>query len=709
MPHAAVELADGVNVNRTPALNQYGISASQLIRYQFDNAGQPMVQKLGGWTKYLSAPTPAPVRALWGWEDTNAVKHLAYGTDGYGGRAQLAVTLNGSAGVTDITPTQQTTDPAPQFSTVAGEADVTIVDPTLQGITTFDTVNIQNYVSVGGLILFGSYPIQSAVPYPAPPATPTGTSFTIHAHDVLGNLLPAHTTDSPGVVAIRSTTAGSALVKVTLPNHGLLTGSNYAALIPQTLGGITIQGNYTVQSVLDLNNFYILANLVATVDASAPMNGGNVSFLYSIGIGPNLPATGFGQGDFGGGPFGGAGSPANPATGAPISATDWTLDNFGQVLLSCPVNDAVVPPLNQPIFAWDPLSGSAQASVIPTAPTVNDGFFVAMPQRQIICWGSTDNGIQDPLLVRWCDVNNFNQWNDLPTNFAGKFRLPRGSKIVGGIQGPQQGLLWTDLSIWSMQFIGAPGVWGFNEIATGCGLISRKAAAAANGTVYWMGPTQFYSLTSEGTQPLSCPVWDVAFQDMDLANVSKIRVAVNSRFNEIAWYIPTIAGGGENTTMLKYNYALGWWDVALLARSAWIDQSVLGAPIGADPNRLLIYQHETSNDADGEALVSSFATGDFTLSEGDMMTFLDELWPDARYGDYNQPQNATLQISFLVRDLPEQAQRVYGPYSATQTARWFNPRARGRLFSLQVRSSDIGSFWRMGRFRYRGQPAGRYG
>jgi hypothetical protein len=375
------------------------------------------------------------------------------------------------------------------------------------------------------------------------------------------------------------------------------------------------------------------------------------------------------------------------------------------VLIACPINGT----LNQPLYQWDPLSGSPQAAVISQGPTVNDGFFIAMPQRQIICWGSTVTGIQDPLLVRWCDVNNFNMWFDLPTNEAGQFRLPRGSKIVGGIQGPQQGFLWTDLSIWSMQYVGLPGVWGFNEVATGCGLISRKAAAAANGVVYWMGPTQFYSLTSEGVQPLACPIWDVAFQDMDLANVSKIRVAVNSRFNEIAWYIPTLGGGGENTTFLKYNYALGWWDYGLLSRSAWIDQSVLGAPLGADPNKLLIYQHETSNDADGAPLVSSFATGDFTLSEGDQMTFLDEVFPDARYGDYNQPPNATLQITFLVRDYTDDPQRVYGPYTATYATRYFNPRARGRLFSMQIASSDVGSFWRMGRMRYRGQPAGRYG
>lgn len=694
MPHEAVELADGVNVNRTPALNQYGISASQLIRYQFDNSGQPMVQKIGGWVKYLLNTVPAAVRALWGWEDTNAVTHLAYGTASYSGRAQLGVATNGA--VQDITPTTKTDNIAVAFATTAGSPLVTITDTTTQGVTSFDTVDIQTHVSVGGLILFGSYPVQQV----------DATHYQIVALDILGNQLPAPSTDSPGTVATFTSQLNTSLITVTLPSHGYVSGATYPLLVPVTVDGITLAvGNYLIQSVLSANTFTIMAQSQATAVATVPINGGQVRLLYAFGIGPTLPATGFGQNGFGAGPFGGAGSPANPATGLPINATDWTLDNFGEVLIACPINGT----LYQPLYYWDPLSGSPQAAVISQGPTVNDGFFIAMPQRQIICWGSTSTGIQDPLLVRWCDINNFTMWFDLPTNQAGQFRLPRGSKIVGGLQGPQQGFLWTDLSIWSMQYVNLPGVWGFNEIATGCGLISRKAAAAANGVVYWMGPTQFYSLTSEGVQPLSCPIWDVAFQNMDLANISKIRVAVNSRFNEIGWYIPTIGGGGENTTLLKYNYALGWWDYALLSRSAWIDQSVLGAPIGADPNRLLIYQHETSNDADGVAMVTGFATGDFTLSEGDMMTFLDELWPDARYGDYNQAQNATLAITFLVRDYPEDPQRVYGPFTATQAVRWLNPRARGRLFSMQVQSSDIGSFWRMGRFRYRGQPAGRYG
>src|SRR5215472_1928632 len=270
MPHEAVQLADGVNVNRTPALNQYGISQSQLIRYQHDDTGAVMIQKLGGWTKYLGTTTPAPVRALWGWEDTNAVKHLAYGTERFGGRSQLAVVTDGL--VQDITPTSSTTNSAPSASTTAGSPIVTITDPAATTLTSHDTVNIQNYVAIGGLVLFGSYPI-----------TPTGTpgQYQITAHDVLGNPLGAPATDTTATVATRQTTANSPFVTVVLENHGYKAGNTYAAIVPQTIGGITVAGDYTVQQVLSANSFTILANTVATASAGpTAINGGNVRYLY---------------------------------------------------------------------------------------------------------------------------------------------------------------------------------------------------------------------------------------------------------------------------------------------------------------------------------------------------------------------------------------------------------------------------------------------
>ena len=160
-------------------------------------------------------------------------------------------------------------------------------------------------------------------------------------------------------------------------------------------------------------------------------------------------------------------------------------------------------------------------------------------------------------------------------------RLPKGSKIVSCIQGPQQGIVWSDLGAWAMQYVGPPYVYQFNEIGNGCGLISRKAAASMNGIVYWMGQSQFFRLGGSGVETIRCPIWDVIFQDLDTDNLDKIRIAPNSRFGEISWFYPTKSNGGEINAYVKYNIALDAWDFGTLTRTAWINESVLGPPIGA--------------------------------------------------------------------------------------------------------------------------------
>jgi hypothetical protein len=337
-----------------------------------------------------------------------------------------------------------------------------------------------------------------------------------------------------------------------------------------------------------------------------------------------------------------------------------------------------------------------------------------MPQRQIVAWGSTFTGIVDPMLVRWCDVDNYDQWIAQITNQAGSYRIPKGSRIVQGIQAGQQGLLWTDLGIWAMQYVGPPYVYQFNELGTGCGLIGRKAAGSVNGIVYWMGQSQFYRLAGSGVEPIRCPVWDVVFQDLDTTNLDRIRVAPNSRFGEITWYFPTISNGGENYGYVKYNFILDQWDYGFnsasnpyVARSAWINESVLGAPIGAGLNQYL-YQHETSTDADGVAMDSYFQTGYFVLNEADVKMFIDQVWPDMKWGYYGGTQGANVLLTFYVTDYPGQTPLVYGPYTLTQATTYITPRFRGRLVSIKIESNDIGSWWRLGNIRYRIQQDGRF-
>jgi len=773
MPHAAVKLIPGVNQNETPALNQAGISETNLIRFIYDPTMGALIQKLGGWTAYYPNALPVIPRALWAWQDNNLVGRLAVGTQNQPAtyQTQLDVITNGV--LTNITPRSITDNITAVVQTVAGSAQILITDTTTQNITNYVSVYIPVHISVGGIVLFGLYSCD-------PDGYISATTYSIFAYNSLGNLVIPPTSSTSPVLPQLGTTSGSNSVTVTLPAHGYNAGDTFPILATTVVGGVTFYGNYIVQSVTSTSVFTIFSNNNASSTTTGYINNNKAQFIYSFGVGAIPTGTGYGIGGYGTGGYG-TGTAVVPSTGTTISANNWVLDNWGQVLLSCPIAPSIVLSTSsasgtgsvgtivfsgatytipvgesitvagvtpatwngtyvvtaatsssvsfattvtaaitqqgtitvntvpfQPLYQWDPTSGSPTATILPRAPVINDGMFVAMPQRQIVAWGSTQTGIQDNLLVRWCDVNNYDEWIATATNQAGSYRIPKGSKLVGCIQASQQAYLWTDIALWSMQYIGPPYVYSFNEIGTNCGLISRKAAASINGTIYWMGPSQFYNLTGAGVAPVPCPIWDVIFQDLDTSNLDKIRVAVNSRFGEISWYYPTVGGSGEVTNYVKLNVNLNVWDFGALGRSAWIDQSVLGPPIGADPSNSYLYQHETSTDAAGQPLLASFTTGYWATSEADVKSFIDQVWPDMKWGYYGGTQNATVNLTFNVTDYPGETPISYGPFALTQGTNFISPRFRGRLVSIKLDSTDVGTFWRLGNIRYRVQPDGKY-
>lgn len=683
----------------------------------------------------------------------------AYSSGGliYGGGGALKVIQNG--GDSDITPQTKTFDIPVNLSTTAGSNIVTVTH-TASDVSNYDAVNFQTHASVGGIILFGQYQCYALGP----------NTYNIYAYNaLLDPYIATSTVTNGGIVPQFTLVTGSDYVTVTLPDHGFFVGQTFPILIASSAGGVTLYGNYDIIQVLNANQFVISATTQAstiavtgasgngsnatltysnavtvsngalitvagvnpagyngnfTVNASSAgsvsylssetgayvgngtinstfsffENSGDLHLLYQKGIGPLPQGTGYGVGPYGAGGYGTGIAPV-ASSGIPINADDWTLDNWGQVLISNPFNG--------PIYAWNPITGDPIALVIPEAPVTNHGIFVAMPQRQIIAWGTTFTGIHDPLLIRWCDVNNYNVWTALITNQAGSYRIPKGSRIVQCLQGPQQGLIWTDLSLWAMQYVGPPFVYQFNEIGLNCGLIARKAAASMNGIVFWMGQSQFFKFAGSGVEPIRCPIWDIAFQDLDRDNVDKIRIATNSRFMEVSWFYPTTGSNGENSHYVKYNMALDQWDYGTLDRTAWINESVLGPPIGAALNEY-IYQHETSADADGQPMLSSFQTGYFAMTEADVKMFIDQVWPDMKWGYYGGTQGANVLLTFYVADYPGDTPIAYGPFTLTQSTKFITPRFRGRLVSIKIESNDIGSWWRLGNIRYRLQPDGKY-
>jgi hypothetical protein len=666
MVFVPIKINPGINVENTPLLNEAGWSSSQLIRFF-----QGKIQKLGGWQALCTTALTGVCRGLLAWSDLSGVPYLGCGTN-----SNLEVLYSGN--LYDITPTRQTSNLTTAFTTTLGSNVVTVTD-TGNGASAGDIINIVTITAINGtgLVLNGLYVVQTIV---------NSNQYTILASK---NATSAVTS---GITSLFTTTNTSSTVQVTLDAHGYSVNSIYTVNVSTTVGGVVIFGQYVVQSIIDANNFTITVVGSATSSTTGYENNdkAQVNYLIPSGLVSSVTAMGWGNGGYG---LGGWGIGATSGAYSPIR--QWTMGAWGKYLIASPTNGK--------IYLWNPDNGVINnvASVISiNAPVYNTGIFLSMPYQQIVAYGSTDpiTGNQDKMLVRWCDISDFTDWTATVTNQAGSYRLSRGSRIIGGIQAPQFGMLWTDVGVWQMVYVGFPLVYGFNEIASGCGLIAQRAVGVLNGNVYWMSQDGFYIANGGSVQSIPCSVWDKIFYNINTVQVDKVTCAVNSYFNEVTWYYPSLSGTGENDSYVKYKTDENVWDYGLLSRTAWTNQSVLGAPIGVDGTGL-IQQHETSNDANGNAMVSSATTGWFKISNGELYSFIDRIIPDFVY-------DGTMTITISVVNYPNDTP-VTITFNSTSTTEYNITRLRGRLANITISSSDIGSFWRLGEILCNIQGAGK--
>lgn len=672
MPMGSVILRPGVNTQLTQALNEAGVSVSNLVRYQ-----DGLIQKIGGWERYYPLTIDSTIRDIHGWQSAAGVPYLAVGAT-----ESLSIIQSGS--LSDITPQTRTENFVPDFSVSSGSATISIVNVG-SSLTVNDTVFFNTPVAVGGTFLHNAYKVQTISGSSGYTITSTGTSSS--------------TVVSSGILPIFNTAANSANVTVTLPNNnyqpiqGLFEGF-YAAT---SVGGLTIQGRYQIKSVTDSTNFVIGALTEATSTATATMNSSLVQVVYYIAQGPPPGGTGYGLGGYGLGGYG-LGSAGTGGSGTPITATDWSMDNWGEVLLACPAGG--------PIYVWSPDSGFSTAYVLDTGPFFNGGIFISMPQQILVAWKSVQStGVQDPLIVRWSDAGDFSNWVVTTTTAAGSFHIPTGSVLRGGLQAANYGVIWTDVDVWIMQYVGGTAIFNFTRVGSGCGLVGQHAAGVIGGQVFWCGSNNFYVLSGGGVQVLPCTVWDFIFQNLDTDNASKIVCAPNSMFSEVSWFFPSADGDGENDSYVKYNLIEKQWDYGTMERNAWIDVTALGNPIGTDTTT--IYQHEIGEDGDGQPIGARFESGYWSIADGNEMAFVDWFLPDMKFGTYSGTDTASVQVTFKSLDYAGATPKTYGPYTFTSSTEYLSPRIRGRMMSIIVESDDNGSFWRIGRCRYRFASAGR--
>jgi len=683
LPYNSVLLRPGVNTQKTALLNEAGVSQSQLARYK-----DGMIQSYGGWVPYGTLISPSTVRDLHPWQTLGGNKYL-----GVGATQNLLAYQSTTALTKDITPqTLTNTSSAITFSVTAGSNQITVTDSN-SGASIYNSVYLNTPVTVGSAFLSGAYPITVVLS--------TG-SYTINAS---GN--SSITVSSGGALPVFNLVNASALVTVlsAYSYYLSITGLFYPFKANTVVSSLqNIQGNYQITAVNSTagSSYTYTIGLTQTASAtrSVTMSSGQPQLIYYVTGAPQPAGSGFGASGYGSGGFG-TGVTFAGIVGTPITTTDWSLDNWGDLLIACPKNG--------PVYIWGDSLGFTTAQVVVQAPFTNGGLFVSQPQQILVVWRSVQStGAQNNLVVRWSNALDYTNWTVSNQTTAGSFTISTGSIIVGGMQGPTYAMISTDIDAWIMQYIGGVDIFNFTRVGTGCGWIGPHAAGILGGNFYWCGTNNFYTMGPSGVVPLPCTVWDQIFQNLDTANQTKIRCAVNSAFNEIIWFYPSISGGqGENNAYVKVTFDTGGgaeWDYGLMERTAWTDVSVLGMPIGCDTSGSF-FQHETGVIQPG-ASAPSFRTGWWSITEGNDFAFVDVIIPDFIWGLKSGLQDAQMNLTFYSVNYPGDTPISYGPYTVTQATEFLNVRIRGRLMAVQVASAN-NEFFRLGRIRYRWAPAGR--
>lgn len=690
MPYQSLQMQPGINVEKTPLLNSASWSYSVAVRFR-----DGLAEKCGGWAHLNPVTLTGICTGLHAWADLGGNPYIAAGTD-------QALDLFFGGQLFDITPLRLVTDNAPTFSTNAGSPTVNIKD-VANGSAVGDIVNIFVPVSVGGLIIQGYYVIDTIV---------DADNYTITA---ASNAVT--TVADGGAVPVFDTTMSSPDVQVTFADHGLLAGGTFNTQVDTTVGGLAIPASiYSVVAPVTSSTFIIQPGGTASSTATGSENGGNVEIQYLVHSG--LPSatyeneSGYGLGPYGGGPYG------ISSTGTVlVPLRQWFLDNFGQ--------DLVGNYTGSPIYLWTPPTAPGNVAIaidttnFPTAqaPPQQVVFsFVAAPQQMIIAGGADDpiTHVFDPNLVRWCDQSDFTDWLATSLNQAGSYRIPSGSRLVSGISAPNFIVLWTDIDMWLMSYLGGTGlsalVWGFAKVEGSTGLLSARSYGVFENLVFFASSNGVFMFNGNAMTLIPCPVWDKFWKNLNRQQIDKVNMQINSYFQEMSLAFPSASGNGTVDSRITYNIRENSWTYddapTLMARTAWIDENVYGSPAGTDLAGYIQQQDgEGVYDADGMPLAASIRTGWFSAQEGTLLSMMERIEADAIVTG----GTGTIYLTVYAQDYATGPVRTYGSYPWTigNGPPWSIVRARGRFLSVQIASQDAGVFWRIGDIRYVIQSAGR--
>ncbi len=700
----------GINRENTRYTTEGGYYECDKVRFR---QGTP--EKLGGWLQYSSQTFLGVCRALWNWITLAGLNVIAVGTN-------LKYYVESGGSYYDITPLRYTTDTAivnNPFDTVNSSSTITVND-------VGSDVHDGDFVDISGV----AAPV-SGIPITQINARHAVTRVNTNKYTITVTTGANATASGLGgsvnfdyiyyVVELTnaySTTNLSKTVNVYDPGNGCVT-NDFVTLYPTvTFNGVTIFGEYQV-AVIDADNYTIQSATAATSTGSYT---GTTYAKYQINTGPEIqvPRTGWGAGPWGLGAWG-------IGQSADIELRIWSQSNWGE--------DLVFNPRYGGVYYWSASAGLNERAVniaslegASDVPTIAQYITISDVSRFIFALGTNDYGsIQlDPMLIRWSDQESVTDWTPTATNQAGSLRLSHGSEISSAWQVRQEIVVFTDSSVYSLQYLGPPAVWGSQLLGDNISIVGPNAVALASGILYWMGKDKFYKYDGS-ISTLSCDLRQYIFGDIALGQGYQIFAGTNEGFNEVWWFYCT-SDSTEVNRYVVYNYLENIWYYGQLGRTAWLDSGLRNFPIAATYSNNLVY-HEDGND-DGTLIptvpFNSFITSsEFDIEDGHNFGFIYRILPDITFRGSTTDSGVEPTVNMTLIPLQNSGAGYNDPASVggsdyaavtrvtqvpveTFTGQIF-VRVRGRQLVFKVEGNQLGLQWQLGAPRIDIKSDGRRG
>jgi hypothetical protein len=658
MPLASTKFVPGYDKQST----SYGAEGKWVdgenIRFRY---GQP--EKIGGWIKLFADKLIGVVRDQFAWSDLTGTRHLALGTD-----KKLYIYKEGA--IADVTPLRNTeTGLTNPFVTTSGSAIVTVTDAS-HGATAGDFVTFSGASAVGGLDMNAEFEITeitSSSVYTvthssnaSSGATGGGSSAVTAAYQISpGPEVNAYgygwgISAFNGVITPTITDQLNEALDDSETGVDVDDGSKFASgdyiLVGQEIMKVTGVSTNTLTVTRGLtNNTGTTAVSAGSHIASTHLDNASVTLIFDASN-TSYIFTGW--------------NAASASSTTTIDGRYWVFETFGEDLLALANNST--------LYKWDTSAGPTTRAAVASgnAPTASRHLILSTPDRHVILLG-TETTIgsttsQDDLFLRFSSQEDFTTWTPSSTNTAGSFRIQDGSKIVTAVRSRGSILIWTDTSLHSLQFIGAPFVFGLTQIGANCGAVGPHSAVDVNGTTFWMSQNAFYMFDG-AVKKLPCTVQDYVFDNFSITSQATVYAGLNTDFNEVTWFYASKSSSFIDRSV-SYNYLENLWYTNSLARTTWLDRGVYELPyateyestvngtvptvLGLTDGASSVYVHEEGTDDDISAMRCTLQSGDFDIQDGQQLLSISRFIPDFKeqkgsadvllsFKDYNSITNET--------------------------------------------------------------------